>query len=60
MIIWNFILINILILFSSIKCHNDIFKWHPRKVNELYIGGIFPMWGSWPGGQACLPSGKNR
>ena len=54
MIFLNFIN---LLLFSSIQCHNDIFEWHPKKVNELYIGGIFPLWGSWPGGQACLPSG---
>ena len=57
MIFWNYILINLLIV-SSVKCHNDIFEWDSNKIHELNIGGIFPMWGSWPGGQACLPSGK--
>uniref|UniRef100_UPI00358FBB37 gamma-aminobutyric acid type B receptor subunit 1 isoform X2 n=1 Tax=Myxine glutinosa TaxID=7769 RepID=UPI00358FBB37 len=25
---------------------------------KLYIGGLFPMSGGWPGGQACLPAVK--
>lgn len=37
-------------------CEDGVFKWHPDKVNELHVGGIFPMIGSWPGGQSCLPS----
>ena len=23
---------------------------------KLYIGGLFPMSGGWPGGQVCLPA----
>jgi hypothetical protein len=37
-------------------CKQGIFKWHSNKTKNLYVGGIFPMIGSWPGGQACLPS----
>ena len=37
-------------------CHDGIFKWHESKTKKLYVGGIFPMVGGWPGGQACLPS----
>ncbi len=37
-------------------CNDSIFKWHETKNKVLHIGGIFPMIGGWPGGQACLPS----
>jgi len=37
-------------------CQDGIFKWHMDKRKKLYVGGIFPMVGGWPGGQACLPS----
>ncbi|CAF0750938.1 unnamed protein product [Brachionus calyciflorus] len=37
-------------------CEDGIFKWHETKTKNLYVGGIFPMVGSWPGGQSCLPS----
>ena len=46
---------------NLIECNKDIckqgvFKWHANKTKNLYVGGIFPMVGGWPGGQACLPS----
>lgn len=37
-------------------CQSGVFKWHKSKKKNLYVGGIFPMVGGWPGGQACLPS----
>ena len=37
-------------------CQENVFKWHESKKKKLYVGGIFPMVGGWPGGQACLPS----
>ena len=37
-------------------CQDAIFKWHSTKHKNIYVGGIFPMVGGWPGGQACLPS----
>ena len=37
-------------------CQEGVFKWHESKRKKLYVGGIFPMVGGWPGGQACLPS----
>lgn len=37
-------------------CQRDVFKWHQSKQKVLYVGGIFPMIGDWPGGQSCLPS----
>jgi hypothetical protein len=37
-------------------CQESVFKWHESKKKKLYVGGIFPMVGGWPGGQACLPS----
>lgn len=37
-------------------CTNGIFKWHKSKTKNIYVGGIFPMIGGWPGGQSCLPS----
>lgn len=37
-------------------CNQGIFKWHANKSKNLFVGGIFPMVGGWPGGQACLPS----
>ena len=55
----------ILSIFKSVKqtqfvtkqcCNDSIFKWHETKYKVLHIGGIFPMIGGWPGGQACLPS----
>jgi hypothetical protein len=47
--------------YEETKCSNDIcqkglFKWHASKTKNLYVGGIFPMVGGWPGGQSCLPS----
>ena len=46
---------------NEITCHNEIctsglFRWHASKTKNLYVGGIFPMVGGWPGGQSCLPS----
>ena len=37
-------------------CESGIFKWHKSKRKNLYVGGIFPMVGGWPGGQSGLPS----
>jgi hypothetical protein len=47
--------------YDEVKCTNKlcqkgVFKWHESKRKNLYVGGIFPMVGSWPGGQSCLPS----
>ena len=55
MLLLSTVFFNILTISLS-QCQNDIFNWHPKKIYELNIGGIFPMWGSWPGGQTCLPS----
>lgn len=41
---------------SNQVCQDGIFKWHEKKTKNLYVGGIFPMVGSWSGGQSCLPS----
>lgn len=41
---------------ASNICNQGIFKWHANKTKHLHVGGIFPMVGGWPGGQACLPS----
>lgn len=37
-------------------CTDGIFTWHRSKVKNIYVGGIFPMIGGWPGGQCGLPS----
>lgn len=41
---------------SNNICTSGIFKWHKSKTKSIYVGGIFPMIGGWPGGQSCLPS----
>jgi len=41
---------------SKNVCQDGIYKWHKSKKRNLYVGGIFPMIGGWPGGQSCLPS----
>lgn len=41
---------------SNKICQDGIFKWHASKTKNIYVGGIFPMVGGWPGGQSCLPS----
>ena len=56
-LLWKYLFITYCLLSISSRCDDDsIFEWHPLKKKELNIGGIFPMIGGWPGGQACLPS----